>query len=282
MPSASVRSPLLAPFWAFVAFTPLAFVNILQTLSIVIAPFSREMFHRVNIWFAMGIWTWWSVIIERIHGTKLIVSGDELPAGESAVMFANHQSMGDIVVLLCLARRTGRMADMRWMVKGSMKFMPFLGWGMLSLDFLFLKRDWAKDREHIAAAFARFRSRKTPVWLVLFPEGTRRTPEKHAKSMVHAGRAGHPPTEKVMLPRTKGFVASVQGLAGKINAIYRITVGYPRGALSLYELFGGRVGDIHIIVKRHLIATVPSDEPGMSTWLVQEFQEIDRTLRSQT
>lgn len=266
----------LSYFWAVVALIPLATVNIFQMLSVVLYPFSRPLFFRVNINLAILVWSWWSIMIEKIHGTRITVTGDDLPMGESAVVFANHQCQGDIVMLLSMAKRTGRMGIMRWMVKDEMRFVPFVGWGMLFLDFLFLKRDWAKDRARIQATFARLRERAAPVWLVLFPEGTRRTPTKHTASMAHARKAGFKETPNVMIPRTRGFAASVEGLTGKINAVFRIVIVYPPPrAPSLLELFSGQVSEVKIIVKRHPLSTVPQGEAALGEWLVREFVEID-------
>jgi len=273
----------LSYLWALAALIPLATVNIFQMLSIILYPFSRPLFFRVNINFAIAVWSWWAIMIERIHGTKIIVSGDDLPMGESAVVFANHQCQGDIVMLLAMAKRSGRMGIMRWMVKDEMRFVPFVGWGMLFLDFLFLKRDWAKDRERIQATFSRLRERTAPVWLVLFPEGTRKTPAKHAASMAHARKASLTETPHVMIPRTKGFVASVQGLLGKIEAVYRIVIIYPPPrAPSLLELFSGQVREVKIMVTRHLLPTIPLGEKDLSDWLVREFVGIDAVLSRET
>ncbi len=270
---------LLAPLWVFVAFTPLIAANLLQTASLVLLPVSRPLFHRVNMVIATAVWSWWRVIVEKIHGTRLVVMGDALPPGESAVVFANHQSMADIVVLLNMALPMGRVTDMRWMVKASMRFVPFLGWAMLSLDFLFVKRDWSKDRARILGTFERLRGKAEPVWLVLFPEGTRKTPEKHAASMRQAAKLGYPATKRVMLPRPKGFAAALQGLSGKVQAVYGITVVYPgEAAPTLVQLFSGAVPEIRLIVKRYPIAELPTDAAEVARWLTAEFQEMNAEL----
>ena len=79
----------------------------------------------------------------------MVISGDELPQTENAVVIANHQSMTDVQALFLLARKAGRLGDLKWFVKNSLKYVPGIGWGMVFLDCLFVKRDWTADRRRI-------------------------------------------------------------------------------------------------------------------------------------
>jgi lysophosphatidic acid acyltransferase/lysophosphatidylinositol acyltransferase len=51
--------------------------------------------------------------------------------------------------------------------------------------------------------------------MLLFPEGTRFTEEKHEKSLEVARKKGLPLLQHHLLPRAKGFVVSIQALKGK-------------------------------------------------------------------
>ncbi len=64
----------------------------------------------------------------------------------------------------------------------------------------------------------------TFVQLTLFPEGTRFTQEKYAASMEVAREKGLPILKHHLLPRTRGFVASIPYLKGKVPAIYDVVV----------------------------------------------------------
>lgn len=48
--------------------------------------------------------------------------------------------------------------------------------------------------------------------LLLFPEGTRFTKEKHRKSMEVARAKGMPELKHLLFPRTKGFVSTMMAL----------------------------------------------------------------------
>ena len=54
----------------------------------------------------------------------------------------------------------------------------------------------------------------------------------------------------MLIPRTKGFVASVEGLGDHLNAVYDFTIGYVDGVPSLWQYITGRVKQIHIHVRR--------------------------------
>lgn len=60
--------------------------------------------------------------------------------------------------------------------------------------------------------------------LSLFPEGTRFTSDKHAASMKIAAEKGLPLLKHHLLPRTKGFTASIPHLRGKFDAIYDVVM----------------------------------------------------------
>jgi hypothetical protein len=62
--------------------------------------------------------------------------------------------------------------------------------------------------------------------LVLFAEGTRFTPAKHAASIAFAEKSGLPPLKNLLLPRTKGFLATLQQIRGKFPAIYCATLAF--------------------------------------------------------
>jgi lysocardiolipin and lysophospholipid acyltransferase len=212
---------------------------------------------------------------QRSH---LLLSGDDVPAKESAIVLANHQQMPDITWLMDFAKRKGRLGDLKWFVKDAIKWVPGVGWGMVFLDCLFVKRDWASDATTIAQTFERILQDDIPLWLVVFPEGTRFSPEKLAKADAFADEAGLARTEHVLQARTAGFVASVQGLRGHVDAIYDVTIGYEEGVPSLWQFIKGQNRVAHMHVERIAIADLPESAEELGSWLHARFQLKDRRL----
>ena len=99
------------------------------------------------------------IAVQKIYGYQLEITGDPVPMRESAIIISNHQQMPDIVLLMTFALSKGRLGDLKFFVKYAIKFVPGIGWGMVFLDCLFVRRNWSADRASIEAAFGPIRSR---------------------------------------------------------------------------------------------------------------------------
>jgi 1-acyl-sn-glycerol-3-phosphate acyltransferase len=265
------------PAVAFLGGSLLGF-NAAQTASLALLPVSRRRFRAFNRWAAGRFWGWCVEVSERLHGIGVVYSGDDIPPGEKAIVVANHQQMPDITFLMFLARDKGRLADMKWMLKDVIKYVPGIGWGMLFFENLFVKRNWTADQAAIDRTFAGIKRNDVPLWLMMFVEGTRATPEKLEQSRRYAESKGLPPTEHVLLPRTKGFVASVQALREHLDAVYDVTIGYPEGVPDLWQYARGLARRAHLHLRRWPIATLPADDAALADWLQARFSEKDELL----
>jgi len=263
-----------APF-AVGGFVSLIGFNVLQTLSLALKPVSRRTFRRVNRWFAN---TWWGgcvISAERVNGTRLVISGTDVPERENALVIANHQQMPDILAIMAYARRKRRLGDLKFFVKRAIKWVPGVGWGMQFIDCVFVDRDWTADRRKIERTFHRLVTDRVPMWLVSFVEGTRITKEKLARSQEYARANGLDVLHHVLVPRSKGFVASVQGLGSHITAVYDLTIAYVDGVPTLGHFVSGAVRRIHLHVRRFPVEQLEHD---LQAWLHERFLEKDRLL----
>lgn len=259
-------------------FSTLLGANAVQTASLAALPFSRRLFRKINRQMADS---WWGHCVDVAHvlnKAELTLYGDDVPYQENAIVVVNHQQMPDITWLMDLAKQKGRLGDLKWFVKDKIKWVPGVGWGMVFLDCLFVKRDWSEDEASIAATFERILSDDVPLWLMLFPEGTRITPDKLQRSDAFAEKAGLDPTEHVLLPRTSGFAASVQGLRTHVKAVYDITIGYEEGVPTLWQFIQGINRSAHMHVRRVPIEELPEDAEALGEWLQQAFRLKDQRL----
>ena len=192
-------------FFFLVLFIFLLGINVAQTASLLILPFSRRAFRSFNRLCAL---VWWSSCVltaQRMNGARLKVTGDEIPNLENAIVFANHQDMTDIFVIMMFAITKGRLGDLKWLVKDILKYIPGVGWGMLFLDCIFVKRNWEADKGKIESQFGKFRRDQIPVWLISFVEGTRITEPKLVRSQTYAREKGLPVLKNVLLPEPKAL-----------------------------------------------------------------------------
>ena len=189
-----LRGLLVAmPAVAFLGSSLMA-ANAVQMASLPVLPISRSAFRKTNRWVANTWWGWCVTAGEVIHDISLVVSGDDVPMRENAIVIVNHQDMADITFVMAFAKSKDRLGDLKWFVKKAIKIVPGVGWGMVFLDCIFVDRQWTSDRASVQAAFRRFSRDSIPIWLVSFVEGTRLTPEKLVQSQRYARQLGINPS----------------------------------------------------------------------------------------
>ncbi len=273
-----VRIWIWGPIVLFATFLPLLLSQILQMMTIVVLPFSKPLFRDLNTRVAGGIWSYWAWALQTVDGMEIVVTGDPIPARENAIVINNHQEMGDIVLLMALAMPRGRVCHMKWLVKDVVKYVPGIGWGLLFLDCVFLKRNWLRDADTIRRVFSRINDNKLPVWLCSFPEGTRATPAKLLKQQQRDKARGLEPFQYVLRPKHKGFAASVAALSEHVTSVYSVTTYYHGGVPSLPGLIRGDCRKATVDVRRTSVASLPKGEAGLEAWIVEQYRQKDRRL----
>jgi 1-acyl-sn-glycerol-3-phosphate acyltransferase len=254
-------------------------VTLTQTLSLLIRPFAPHAFRKYNSKCGDVYWKFLVFCAETLHGVKVVFSGDSVPPDENAILISNHQSYVDAIILLYFVRKYNRLGDLKWYMKDVLKFLPFVGWGMWCMDNIFLKRNWTEDQRVVDQSFSRVLKFKSPIWLMVFAEGTRMTPSKLKANQEFARSQGINPTDQVMIPRTRGFLAALAGLGSHFNAVYDLTLGYPDRFPAFLDLAMGKIKTVHLHVKRYPVADLPKTEAEQKVWLVELFQRKDRLLK---
>ncbi|MCC7386097.1 MAG: 1-acyl-sn-glycerol-3-phosphate acyltransferase [Deltaproteobacteria bacterium] len=253
-------------------------LNTVQMLSVVLYPFSHRAFREVNRWCARSIWGLWVLMAELQNKLTLRFTGDPLPRRENALVLPNHQTMADVMVLICFAWRCGRLGDLKWFVKEVIKYVPGPGWGMRFLDCIFVKRDWAQDQHGIARLFDKYKRESIPVFLISFLEGTRKTDAKHQSAQAFARDRGLYVPAHTLVPRTKGFIATMQGLGTHLDAVYDVTIGYHGQPPTLVDCFAAAIERIDVHVRRYPIDAIPQGEEAQTAWVFDRFREKDALL----
>jgi len=250
---------------------------------IFVRPFSRRVFIRFALFLQDTYLAQLVYLITR--NTNLVVeeTGDDVPKGESALILPNHQNH-DYLVLYNWAYDKGRLANVRTFLKSETKFIP--GWGVVMwlCDWPYVSRDWSKDEKYLKDLFRRYKDDEQPLWLWLFPEGTRLTPKKKKASQEYAKQKGYTVFEHVMLPRPKGFTTSIRCLEGTIQYVYDVTLAYSGwdgrfpGPLELLFLDPKKAYSLHYHVERIPIASLPKTDDGLKDWLMESFKRKDKLL----
>jgi 1-acyl-sn-glycerol-3-phosphate acyltransferase len=227
-------------------------------------------------------WTWYlmgGLGMEKYGRSKYNFYGDKIPMRENAFLISNHLTILDWAFLFSVAGRRGRLGTMKFFAKKSITYVPGFGWGIYLLDHLLISRNWLADKSFIASTFAKLKQRKLPFWVISFLEGTRKTPKKLEDSHAYAKKMDLPHLKHVLLPRTKGFVATVTSLRDEISAIYDVTYAYKGDRVpGIRDVAMRRLPDLHFHVRRIPIKDLPTDEKALAEWCMDAWIKKDALL----
>lgn len=179
-----------------------------------------------------------------------------------------------------MAQRFGCLRSTLAAIKKSAKFLPVIGWSMWFSEYLFLERSWARDESTLKLGLQQLRDFPRPLWMALFVEGTRFTQTKLFAAQEYASSTGLPIPRNVLIPRTKGFVASVSQMRSFVPAIYDATIAIPRNssAPTMLGLFKGQSSVVHVHLKRHLMKDMPERDDDLAQWCKDAFVAKDALL----
>ncbi|HSM91291.1 MAG TPA: lysophospholipid acyltransferase family protein [Anaeromyxobacteraceae bacterium] len=148
-------------YWLYAIVSIVVLFVAMLPLWLLTAPFDRR---RVVIHLYSCAWGYMYVAFNPLWRTRF-EGRQKLPWNGPAVLVANHLSLVDILVLYGLFR------PFKWVAKGELFRVPFVGWNMVLNDYV---RIWRGDRESVRRMMEHCRehlSRGAPV--MIFPEGTR-------------------------------------------------------------------------------------------------------------
>jgi 1-acyl-sn-glycerol-3-phosphate acyltransferase len=122
-------------------------------------------------------------------------------------------------------------------LKESLKYVPILGWGMQFFSFIFLSRNWTKDRERFAHRLQKLRRPQgkdpntgkevyNPMWMLIFPEGTNLSVNGRRKSKAWADKSGIEDMQHMLLPRSTGLRFCLEELGESVEWVYDCTLAY--------------------------------------------------------
>lgn len=152
------------------AFMMLVYCAPVTTLTLLI--FGRRYSRKLSS-FIFGCWlALWPFLFEKINKTKVVFSGETVPAKERVLIIANHRTEVDWMYLWDLALRKGRVGYIKYVLKSSLMKLPVFGWAFHILEFISVERKWEVDEPVMHQMLSTFTDCEDPLWLALFPEGT--------------------------------------------------------------------------------------------------------------
>ncbi|KAJ4966454.1 hypothetical protein NE237_018303 [Protea cynaroides] len=230
--------------------------------------------------FLFGTWlALWPFLFEKINKTKVVFSGETVPAKERVLLIANHRTEVDWMYLWDFALRKGCLGYIKYILKSSLMKLPIFGWAFHLLEFIAVERKWEADESIMRQRLSTFTDPSDPLWLAMFPEGTDFTEQKCIRSQEFAADNGLPILKNVLLPKTKGFYACLDILRNSLDAVYDVTIGYKhRCPLFMDNVYGTHPAEVHIHVRRIPLSEIPTSEEEAAAWLMDTYQLKDQLL----
>ncbi len=218
-------------------------------------------------------WLWIgfnNLLADSLHSIEWDLRGaEDLRKDDWYFVTCNHQSWADIPAIQHALN--SRIPLLKFFLKKQLIWVPFLGIAWWALDFPFMHRHTkeeiarnpelkGKDVEATRAACVKFRH--TPVTVFNFMEGTRFTPEKHA-------RQGSP-FRHLLRPKAGGTAFVFGAMGDALHTMLDITIVYPSGKNGIWDYLCGRIDRIIIDIKT---LEIPDRFRGMN-------YETDRSTRA--
>lgn len=227
-------------------------------------------------WIAVN--GWWMALVQR---TRWDVRGVEgLRRRGWYLVNANHQSWVDILVLQKVFHR--RVPFLKFFLKRELAYVPVMGLAWWALDFPFMRRKGGKQGRGLDLATTRKacdRFKQIPTSVINFLEGTRFSRTKHA--------AQGSPYRHLLKPKAGGLATALGAMGERFDAMLDVTIHYPQGVPSFWDLLSGKVRAVVVRVRE---LEIPKDLLGgdyegdpafrarVQAWVHELWAEKDRCL----
>ncbi|KAF7281438.1 hypothetical protein GWI33_004764 [Rhynchophorus ferrugineus] len=283
------RSRTLHLCFAMTFFTSGIIVNLIQALFyFTLKPLNKRLYRQINWYLCYTIYSqlvsvaeWWANVTLKLYIDK----GDweKYFGKEHGYCIMNHSYEIDWLMGWMACEKMRVLGNCKAYAKKVIQYMPVLGWGWKFAEFVFLERSYEKDKDIINKQIKELSDHPDPMWLLLFPEGTRFTEKKHQISLDFARKNNLPELKYHLLPRTKGFIASLPSMRGKVPAIYDTLVTFREDdpiAPTITNILYGRPVTAHMYIKRVSLDEVPETVPEQEEFLRDLFLRKDKMKES--
>lgn len=154
---------------------------------------------------------------------------------------------------------------------------------MQAVNFLFICRDWSKDKIYLSEHLNYFRAMSYPLQLLIFPEGTDLSDSNKAKSHLYAETNNLEKYDYVLHPKTTGFIHCITEMR-KFHTppvIINMSVGYV-GAMPQNEhdiVLGNWPSEIHFFSEHVMPSQVPTEREQLKDWFESTWKSKEEQLK---
>jgi 1-acyl-sn-glycerol-3-phosphate acyltransferase len=224
--------------------------------------------------------------IRRLFGLRLAQEGDA-PGPGPLLVFMRHASLADTLLpALLLSRRHG--LRLRYVMKRELLFDPCLDVVGNRLPNVFVRRESAQSEREIAAVEALARGLGRGEGVLIYPEGTRFSPERRERRLERIAASGDAARlerarrlRHVLPPRTGGPLALLDA-APDADVLVVAHVGL-EGVTHFRDAWrGSLIGrSIRVVFWRVPRALVLGDRTKRVEWLLDLWERVDAWIDAQ-
>jgi 1-acyl-sn-glycerol-3-phosphate acyltransferase len=224
--------------------------------------------------------------IRRLFGLRLAVEGDA-PGPGPLLVFMRHASIADTLLpALLLSRRHG--LRLRYVMKRELLFDPCLDVVGNRLPNVFVRRESEQSAREIAAVEALARGLGPGEGVLIYPEGTRFSPERRERRLERIAASGNTARlerarrlRHVLPPRTGGPLALLDA-APDADVLVVAHVGL-EGVTHFRSAWRGDLIGRHIRVAFWRIprASIPDGHEPRVGWLFDVWERVDAWIHGQ-
>lgn len=283
---ATVRAVLMAAVFLTCAMVGIMMSLLIWMFSFVWAGGDQERFIRWNF----NLQQWWTGTLfasaQRIYQLTLEVTGDRVERGP-IIVFMRHTSLADTMLPAAIfSRRQGLM--LRYVLKRELLWDPCIDIVGNRIPNAFVERGTGNIAGGVAVVQRLMTGLTERDGILIYPEGTRFTPEKLQKALARLRQgsgarlyAKASKLQNVLPPRLGGPLAILE-LNENADAVFCAHVGLESAVTASDLLSGKLVGQtIRAHCWRVPFADIPRDREAQTDWLYERWAQVDEWVGRQ-
>ena len=176
-----------------------------------------------------------TVHLRYSHGTYRQSPGNATSAFALLALIFHSQLYNDWIYLWWTAyvNRPFNHGYVYIVLKESIMYIPIVGLGLRLAGFVFMSRNMKTDTPRLTRRLGQLTRRSkggegglSPMWLMMFPEGTNLSRNGRAKSVKWAERQGEKDLKYTLIPRSTGTYFCLKALNRTVEWVYDCTLAY--------------------------------------------------------
>ena len=165
------------------------------------------------------------------------------------IIVCNHMSTVDWLLIMTYLQKFN-ISGINLVLRKGIVYWPGFGLTMYANTDIKVDRHWETDQKNLGKQLNEIKTGNEKQVIIIFPEGTRFTPEKLEEAHKYANENNIPIYNNVLIPKTKGtwFIVNHLAKTNRLGRIWDITLVSPKfinKTAYLEDIFGKELGPLY-------------------------------------